>query len=227
MPARISEEEPAMRELVVPHLRGAYPGGRVVHEFPLRFSAKRLDLAVIMPTEIIGVEIKSSKDTLDRLAGQLEGFANVVSRFIVALAPCWNEQRPMVKQKAKYGFAYIDDFTAAQRIVHNSRANSYTEIFDCCAATKRFEKTKAVYHENVAHPHRVLSLLHVAELKRIAMRAGIGVGTRHDIIVKKLFNEMPGKKVMEESCRQLRWRDAFCPGTDAPIFDSEMGGEAA
>ena len=53
-----------MRALIVPELRKRWPAARIVHELPLRYSTRRIDLAAITETEIISVEIKSSKGTI-------------------------------------------------------------------------------------------------------------------------------------------------------------------
>jgi hypothetical protein len=82
-----SGEELAMRALIVPELRKRYPSARIIHELPLRYSSNRIDLAAVTETEIISVEIKSSRDSLDRLEGQLRAFQPISARIITALAP--------------------------------------------------------------------------------------------------------------------------------------------
>lgn len=101
-----SEEEGQMRVIVEQHLRQRWPGARIIHEFPLRYSSRSLDMAAILPSEIIAVEIKSSKDVIDRLENQLRAFAPICTRIMVALAPKWNEKLAPVTRRFRSGTAY-------------------------------------------------------------------------------------------------------------------------
>jgi hypothetical protein len=101
-----SDEELAMRALVVPKLRARWPEARIIHELPLRYSKRRIDLAAVTPTEIIAVEIKSSRDVMDRLEAQIRAFLPVSQLVMVCLAPVWNEQLPVREEPRKWGTAY-------------------------------------------------------------------------------------------------------------------------
>ena len=104
MPVNRSSEELEMRALIVPELRKRYPSARIIHELPLRYSTNRIDLAAVTEDEIVTVEIKSSRDVVDRLERQLREFAPISSRLICALAPKWNEKLPyLVTESARGG----------------------------------------------------------------------------------------------------------------------------
>jgi hypothetical protein len=105
-----------MRDLIVPRLRAEYPGARIIHELPLRYSERRIDLAAITESEIVSVEIKSSNDVSDRLESQMRAFQPISS-----LAPVWNVKLPMAeksfKKNGRTGTSYITQYTEAQGII--------------------------------------------------------------------------------------------------------------
>ena len=106
-PVNRSSEELAMRDLVVAELRRRWRSAQIIHELPLRYSAKRIDLAAITDAEIISVEIKSSRDVVDRLEAQVRAFLPISTRVIVALAPKWNEKLPLREEKYPNHTSYI------------------------------------------------------------------------------------------------------------------------
>lgn len=67
--------------------RARYPSARVMHELPV--GGCRIDLAFVTTTHLFGVEIKSSKDTLDRLDKQIEHFTRCLPEVWVAIAEKW------------------------------------------------------------------------------------------------------------------------------------------
>lgn len=221
MAARRSSEELEMRALVVPELRKRYPAARIIHELPLRYSTNRIDLAAVTETEIVSVEIKSSKDVIDRLEAQLRAFVPISARMIVALAPKWNEKLA-VKEVRKPGYVlYQQQYTEAQSVIRS--VSRGIEIWSVDAAARTVEKTESGYHRDV-RPwlSQMLHMLHVSELKWMAERHQILVGKRstHESLVEDLSDLLTGREIKRGVCEALRSRDAFCDGTDAPIFVS-------
>jgi 16S rRNA G966 N2-methylase RsmD len=118
--ANRSSEELEMRALIVPELRRRYPTARIIHELPLRYSARRIDLAAVTEDAIVAVEIKSSRDVIDRLEAQLRAFNPICQNMYVALAPKWNEQLPMLETKRARGItSYSHQYTEAQQIIED------------------------------------------------------------------------------------------------------------
>lgn len=214
-----SSEELEMRGLVVPELRKRWPDARIVHEFPLRYSARRIDLAAIRPTEIISVEIKSSRDVADRLEAQLRAFVPISSRVIVALAPKWNEKLPAIMTPVLGGTQYTLQYTPAQRAIRAVNKGEI-ETWTVDAASGSIYVT-----ENHRAPQRqpwlaqMLDVLHVGELERIAARHRISIGKRstHRFMRDQCANLMTGREIVAAVCAALRARPAFAAGSDAPI----------
>ena len=92
-----------MRAIMAQHLRDMYPSARIIHELPLRYSSRRIDLAAVTRAGIVAVEIKSSRDTPERLEAQLRGFGPIVTKLIVALAPKWLAPPPVKTRVVRSG----------------------------------------------------------------------------------------------------------------------------
>jgi len=70
-----SQAERDMRDLVVRRLRELRPEARIIHEVNCGGSGSpRIDVVAVSPEELIGVEIKSERDSLDRLEHQVGHF---------------------------------------------------------------------------------------------------------------------------------------------------------
>lgn len=220
-----SSEELRMRELIVPELRRRYPSARIIHELPLRYSTNRIDLAAITETEIISVEIKSSKDVTDRLEAQLRGFMPICSTIIVALAPKWNEQLPAleVNVPAGKGFrsytAIRPRRTEAQEIIYRV-GHGGIGIWTVDAGAGSIAETERAHRNRSWRPwlYRMLDVLHVSELITVAARHRTWSGKRptHDDLVQACADLMTGREIVTAVCRALRERNAFAVGTDAP-----------
>jgi hypothetical protein len=214
-----SSEELEMRELVVPKLRARWPEARIVHELPLRYSTNRIDLAAICPTEIISVEIKSSRDVADRLEAQLRAFVPISSRVIVALAPKWNEKLPAIMKPRRGGTAYTPQYTPVQATIH-AVGEGAIETWTVDATAKSIEVTSGGYSPN-RKPwlSQMLHMLHVAELEQIAMRHRISCGKKptHKYLYEECSDLMNGREIVTAVCAALRARRAFAAGSDAPI----------
>lgn len=206
-----------MRALIVPELRKRYPTARIIHELPVRYSTNRIDLAAVTESEIVTVEIKSSRDVMDRLEAQLRAFLPISSRIIAALAPCWNEKLPMLEIKHDYGTGYRQKYTETQEII---RRVGGVETWTVDAAAGAVTVTDGEWHRG-RKPWlaQMLDMLHVSELVHIAARHRIVTAKRpvHLTLVSDLVDMLQGREVVAEVCRALRARDAFWEGSDPPI----------
>lgn len=213
-----SSEELRMRELIVPRLRARWPSARIIHELPVRYSTNRIDLAAVTETDIIAVEIKSSKDVADRLEAQLRAFLPVASRMIVALAPCWNEKLPAKVETTGPYTRYVHPETEVQAII--SRAcGSLAETWTVDADAGSIEVTRDFHRDNWPWTFQLLHILHVSELVAIASRHRCWQGKRpvHLDLVKACAEFMTGGEVRRAVCAALRARPAFGAASDQPI----------
>lgn len=215
-----SGEELAMRALIVPELRRRYPTARIIHELPLRYSTNRIDLAAVTETEIVSVEIKSSRDVCDRLEAQLRAFTRISSRVIVALAPKWNEKLPAIETKKPGYTAISQQYTPAQETIR--RVGGATETWTVDAELGVFDVTDSAYRDALPCTFSLLDMLHVSELKHIAGEHRVSYDKRanHRQLVRDCFHLMTGREVIAATCRALRRRDAFSVGTDAALGSS-------
>lgn len=222
-----SDEELAMRALIVPELRKRWPSARIIHELPLRYSSNRIDLAAVTETEIISVEIKSSRDVMDRLEAQLRAFQPISARIVAALAPCWNEKLPGIRfEHSSGGIGYREQCTPTQEII---RKVGGVEIWTVDAAAGAITDIDGDYRRS-RKPWlaQMLDMLHVAELVAIAHQHQIAVAKRpvHLALVSDLVDLLQGREVIRSVCAALRARDAFAQGTDAPIGTVEVAPRA-
>lgn len=221
--ANRSSEELAMRALIVPELRKRYPSARVIHELPLRYSSNRIDLAAVTETQIISVEVKSSRDVVDRLEAQVRAFLPVSSRIIVALAPRWNEQLESVAEQINHPkigryTRYQPRYTEAQALLHRI-ARGGIEMWTVDADAGSVIVTDHVYRDRRPWLSEMLHMLHVSELVEIAGRHRCWQGKRpvHDDLVATCTEMMTGREISHAVCEALRARPAFAAQSDAPI----------
>lgn len=185
-----SSEELAMREAVAAWGRARWPSARVVHELVCREC--RIDMAFISANHLAGIEIKSSKDKLDRLEKQLFTFTRYLPEVWLAIEPKWGEDAP-------YG---------SPRLTVD-------------LATNKIEVWGQWYKPDRSITAQMLHLLWRDELAAIAGRKRIDQSKRATIgfLLPLLARKLTGDEIVEEVCRELRGRAAFAAESDPPIWD--------
>jgi hypothetical protein len=198
-----SPEELAMRDAVEAWGRQRWPDARVVHE--LVTGECRIDMAFVRPDHLIGVEIKSSKDTLDRLEAQLATFTRSLPEVWLAMAPRWRDAGwSFFRHPGRY-MPVVVDLDAVEPIPHVQMTWGTT-----------------------ARPDRgitadMLHLLWLNEMLSIAVRRGLHNGkgrSTRDGLRWLLARALTGDEIVSEVCRELRSRDAFWRA-DPPVRMSE------
>ncbi len=84
MPAYRSSDEAEVRDAAVSRLRSLRPTARIIHEIN-NGCINRVDVLAVSKTEIIALEVKSKKDTLDLLDGQIKGMSLIAHHTILAV----------------------------------------------------------------------------------------------------------------------------------------------
>ena len=82
--------EPDMKAATINRLLAAgllNRGNTVINEFTLAFHTRRADLVITGRDRLLGFEIKSDSDTLDRLEGQINTYLEYFDKVIVVSAP--------------------------------------------------------------------------------------------------------------------------------------------
>jgi hypothetical protein len=166
-----------------------------MHELPV--NACRIDLAFVGEDSLCCVEIKSSRDTLDRLGRQMDEFNYCLPQVWLAVAPkyAW-KNRPA-------GTPYIPNeiIVDGGKIIEQSRP------------WKRPDGERN-WHVLSAMP----MLLHVAENRRVCERYSIKIAKRapQRVMMEAIARNLSGDQIEREVCRELRARRTGWVA-DAPI----------
>jgi hypothetical protein len=198
-----------MCEAVIAWAKQRRPGVRALRELVL--GDRRIDLVFVDERDVFGVELKSSRDRLDRLEAQMLEYSRYLPEVWIAIAPKWQAE-----VEEMYGLR------ANRLIVENGTARTlikYQErIGDSGRRPQRDELSIM----------RLLELLWTGEAARIAERTGIIPGCTHSKqmtapkIKKMLARLMTGNEILEQVCRELRSRPLVGMHSDPP-----MRGESA
>lgn len=222
-----SGEELRMRELIAPVLRGHWPEARIIHELPLRYSERRIDMAAVTRTDIFAVEIKSSRDVLVRLEQQLHRFAPICSAIFVALAPCHCDNGGKIDFAAAPRRKTRTEKLRASEIVREAN-RGYDRIETWTVDAGAGVVDRGSYWPNYRArpwPAQMLQMLHRAELLQIAGRRRLLAserGATHDYLVELCNNRLTSLEIRADVCAALRARDAFDKASDAPIVEARV-----
>jgi hypothetical protein len=191
-----SSEEFEMRKAIDAWGRQRWASARVVHELVVN-SERRIDMAFIGPDYLVGVEIKSSKDTLDRLSDQMKVFRRHIPLVILAVAPKW---------RAGLCIGGVDVFEVDPSAEFPVRGYSY-------------------YRQDLSVTVPLLGLLWAQELRNAAIRLGINSSAKATMIhnIATIAQNATGKEIIREVCTELRARDAFPKSKGHPPSDPPIG----
>lgn len=215
-PARVrrgSSAEWEIRDALVTYLHAHLPKARIIHE--LVCGGRRVDVAAVEPERISLFEVKSEKDTLDRVEAQTKAFVLYGHFVAVVAAEKWFEVQAMHSRPGSYSMWKGPD------LPHPTRTWRYPEI-----PGDTWSGWKLPGHGSKDRPKPpasadLLELLWNSELRTEAARAGMRVPsrwTRCDLFHAMSW-EMPGRDVTRAVCRQLRSRPFV--EADPPIEEVE------
>lgn len=198
-----SDEVVAMTHTIAAWAHGRWGDVRVLRE--LVMGSRRIDLVVVAPTDIVGIEIKSSVDTLARLRGQVAEFRRYVPELWIAAAPKWRDHLDRTY-----------DLHANRAIVTTDQVETVGNIRIRPGQPGR----KPVRDE--LSIMRLLELLWRSEVVRIAERTGTFPGASHSqvksaTIKAALARLLTGNEILREVCAELRARPLVGQGSDAPV----------
>lgn len=190
-----SSEELEMRDFIEVWGRARWPDARVFHE--LVVGECRVDVAFIRPNDLIGVEIKSSKDVLTRLEKQARVFHDHLPEFWIAIAPKWKDH----KDKPYFQNEIVVGDTGV--VPHGYGYRCPPRRNGLCYAT-------------------MLNLIWADEARAIASRKGCLSNKWQTLtsLMPELALRLTGAEILEEVCRELRGRPTKFKA-DAPIYDKQ------
>jgi len=185
-----SPQETRMRAAIAAWASRRWPGYRCLHEVPL--SEHRIDMVFVGVKDIVGVEIKSSRDRLDRLETQIEEYRRWLPEIWVAVAPRWQHHDGL--EFVRRNLIVVDD----------RRTKSATVVED--------RPGRRPYRDELVCS-RLLGVLYQDEAARIAQRTGVIPGTSptrepRERILPMLARLLTGNEIMREVCAELRQRPA-------------------
>lgn len=187
-----SSEELMMRDQIETWGRGRWPDARVFHE--LVVSDCRVDIAFIRPRDLIGIEIKSSKDVLTRAEKQVRVFGMHFPEFWVAIAPKWKD--------------------------HPDKPYCYNEIVVDESGVDRGVYGGWRPQRNGQCYSTMLGLVWADEARAIAGRKGCLSNKRQSLasLLPELALRLTGGEILEEVCRELRSRPTKFKA-DPPVYE--------
>lgn len=192
-----SSEELEMRDAVVAWGRRRWPQARVMHE--LAVGGRRIDLAFVLPEHLVGIEIKSSKDVLDRLDLQVETYQLAMPEVWVAFAPRWLE-------KVGHAMTYNLGETGVSWRVGRLMVDGGQVVEALPTANGMSFKCFARPDSMMTAP--MLHLMHKPEMTDLAVSHGLTVKTKdsREKIAVKLARGLTGDQIIAGVCAALRRR---------------------
>lgn len=206
-----SAAEREIRDAVAAYARAGIPNARIIHE--LIVGECRADLAAVTPDRVTLFEIKSQKDSLDRLPRQLEHFRAAAHAVILVAHLKWFDTKPY-----QNGMPRLAD-TLNLKGAHETW---------CYPEPSRDVSPYGLYRWSFPRPTLIqprarwlLNLLLKRELIEEAHRHRVSVSSRDTCltIIGSMNWAMTGRQIAEAACRQLR-RRSF-PEADPPILDEK------
>jgi hypothetical protein len=171
-------------------LRYAFPDARIIHELVMTQGGCRIDLAAVTPTRLVAVEVKSERDTLDRLARQLEQARAVADAVLVV---------------------------TVERHIEAVRRSDLAGYLGACledeVSTALSSWISREVHEAATNAPARLSMLWAGELRAVATE---GPRSPRQYCIRKASDGLPGAEVRRRVCAALRAR--VMPRADPPIL---------
>ncbi|QDZ10544.1 NERD domain-containing protein [Devosia ginsengisoli] len=225
MPAYRSSAEGEIREAVVARLRERRPDARIIHEINVStYGPNRIDVLAVSPTEIIAVEVKSSKDKLDRLPAQVGAMRGCAHQVIAALHEKFLVEKPTNRGAAHYkrdGLFYLrstpdldcrpDSVWVFPEIKRNMHEDGWCHLAPWQLATAKFDAPL---------PAGAIDLLWRDELAWLCGSLGVAASRRTNMgeMVSALRWNCTGREITKGICTALRRR--ICTEADPAIEEA-------
>lgn len=198
-PANTGAQEQALREVIAMWARGRFGADmRIIHELAL--GDRRIDMLIVLPADLIGIEVKGPKDRLDdRLKGQLRTFSFYLPEVWLAVDEKWRDVDAYrwcgVNRLAIIKGMPIEEPPTERRDAHRDEL--------CCS--------------------RLLELLWSAETLRIARRHALpseyapGKSFPIQRVKGMIARMLTGQEIVTAVCAELRARPLTGMASDEPL----------
>ena len=173
-----------IREPLFDYLEERFGKSRIFEEVPM--SRARADVMMVLPDELVGIEIKSSVDTYERLKGQVRNYNKFCDRCYAAVG----------LRHAKHISEHIPDFWGILCIYEDNRRIIIEELREALSNPK-------------LNPDFQLSLLWKNELSNILAQNGLPKYRQQSkaFVRKKLIEKVPAPLLKKQMCEELFERD--------------------
>lgn len=207
-----SSSEWEIREAVVARFRELWPDARIIHEMNVEHGSSRADVVAVQPDRLWICEIKSERDKLDRLAGQIKDFGPTCHGLIVAAHERWTADKGMVDVRPGVRRSVPTLLQAATR--GSGRFETWTHPEPEGRYTRNWH---APFGVNVPWYHRMLMLLWSDELRAVASKHRVPCDRRTPgyKLAPELSRLLTGAEIEKAVCGMLRLRTFV--EADAPI----------
>lgn len=222
MPAYRSPAEAEVRDAVVARLRRIRPRARIIHEINCAcWGENRIDLIAVDLAEIIAVEIKSEKDKLDRLNGQVKSMQAMAHHVIAAL----HEKHLVEVETSHYCAHHERDGQFWRRDLPDEAPSGvsywiYPEAKRIMASAQMdmlwpWEEPGPTIQEPL--PPQAINMLWAEELRDACHRLGVNAGKRptRPQMIRALNWMKSGGEITKAICAALRARK--CPEADPAV----------
>ena len=204
-----SQAERELRDAVVSRLRVLLPEARIIHELKVADGKNRADLAAVTPDKIVLVELKSRRDKLDRLQGQMREFYRHSHCAIAAIDEKHLERKLHDKSRWGPGGVWVSPSNRLNRVqVASKYIWSYPPlpIHDIMRAPT--DDWELPPFREMPDAYALLNLLWAAEQKEVMQALTIPAkGARNrDGQNERIRLYASGKQITEQVCAQLRQR---------------------
>ena len=173
-----------IREPLFDYLEDNFGKSRIFEEVPM--SRARADVMMVLPSEIIGIEIKSSVDTYDRLHGQVLNYNKFCDRNYVAVG----------LRHAKHVSEHIPDFWGILCIYEDN----HKIIIDELRTALPNPKLKQDLQLSLLWKKELFNILDNNRLPKYRDRSKA-------FIRKKLMDKIPSELLKAQMCEELFQRD--------------------
>lgn len=213
-----SEAEERIRARAEQRLRGLFPTARIIHELQLEQGGVRIDLAAVTEDHLCVVEIKSERDTLERLSRQIMRATQVADEVWICVAAkhatrleeikCWWKEKDEAKAKA---------YRLEARALYGAEVFVENSLGILGAWEHRRERRDKLFTD----PRARFDLLWAEEQRSAIGRhfGGAGMGRAEALtrgqLCRLAVEHMSGRELRRHVCQQLRAR--HFPRADPPV----------
>ncbi|MBP0440663.1 hypothetical protein [Tianweitania sediminis] len=197
----VSKEENQIRTATVDRIRTLLPDARIIHELNVDEGHCRADIAAVTELQIFLFELKSSKDTLGRLANQIRTFHPVCHGLVVVADEKW------CGRATAAGYPNCD----ARKVLEAS--GTTTQLWQYPEPQAAFPVWRLPVRIHYPWPWKMLRLLSAEEIKAVCAERGIRVPSRtnRSVLIDTILHRLTGTEIEQAVCAQLRSRQESDP----------------